>query len=266
MPAKMSAGDFSVEKASNKFKANFSVPAASWFRRDLLLPSLVILLLITLFFIGFLNYGGRITRFKTGVKTEENILAEAKILNFTQVSERDKFISFLEKGLGSDEQNASDDLISAFRALSFDYVKSPSSQKRLVLEDLAKYFRANFSKETSAAYLDVPCLDQDCGVVVDYSQGLLDIKKVVEENSFLEEGSKQAILQNLQAAAVAAGEGNKVLEFNNLSSVFQELKFQSEKTKNKDIKNVALQVSDLMQKVEPTYYEFGKQKGYLEID
>ena len=194
------------------------------------------------------------------------LLLEAQKLTFESESDRERFQEFLSLGLKSgDRRQALANLNKAFSYLSLNYKLRPSNDKREILEKLAQYIEQAFPEETNGQSFQIPCKEEACGAVFVYSPELLTIKDQVSNNPRIEQSVKDAILLNLENAALAAGADNASAQFNTLSGVFQNLRESWKETKDDNTRETAEQILALMEKIDSGLYQQLVKTGYLEF-
>ena len=232
-------------------------PIFDWLK-DHLLPSVVLIFLIVIFFL----FG----TFDKQPKSEQIIddLINKGVV-FENTNDEARFKEFLGNGIRAGSGGYGN-LMKAFIYLSGEYTRSPTSEKRETLSGLAQYISKNFTKEAEAADLTIPCREAACGAVFIYSADLEKIKQQVFESKVLNNLEKQAILVNLENAALAAGKGDKAGEFNGLSIAFQNLKNIWQIDKEENVKALAESLLGLMEKTNPDYYKFGVKVGTFKLD
>lgn len=188
-------------------------------------------------------------------------------LVFSDPKDKTRFDEFLSLGLNAKEKSEkSNYLTKAFVYLSSEYNRKPTSDKRESLELLLSYLKANFSNETKAAALSIPCKEEACGAKFVYSPELTEIKNLVLLNGKTEGPAKEVILLNIENAALAAGKNDKLGEFNSLLTCFTNLKTAWNKNKDQSVKLIAQKVLILMQKVDSENYKNVVRLGNLRLE
>lgn len=224
-------------------KSVLSNPVAKWFTDRLLLLVASVFLLILLFVIGLSGPGKNALREIFNVQQQNLGLGNASKL-FENSLDSERFNEFM----------SSDELAKAFIYLSDEYNRSPSNNKREALIKLADYMQMNLPDQAKLVNLDIPCRQKSCGTVTNYTDDLLNIKKGVDSLNSADESEKQAILFNIENAAVSNGKDGDDY-FNNLNSIFQKLRDIWEREKDVGAKNLAASVLELMQQASPEHYE-----------
>lgn len=232
-------------------------PPRSWFTDRLLAPVVALFLLILVLFVGFSTPGRssleKIFKQQHG-QTEKLDFGDTSKL-FDNLADKDTFDQFI----------ASNQLIKAFTFLSGRYEQSPSNEKRDVLVKLADYIRARLSGEAKDIDLTIPCREQSCGYISSYTIDMSSLKQMISKEEVLTDQQKSSLLFSLENAAFANQKNDKVAEFNDLFSVFQNLRYFWQLNKNDDIRNIALATLNVIKKTTPDYYESALSQGLLNL-
>ena len=185
---------------------------------------------------------------------------------FSSPSVETKYNGYLNSAKSSTDQNQAVKYYQkAFFVLTADYNQSPSLEKRRFMENLADFIRSNYPQEASNMNFDIPCREESCDAVFEYSQGLSEMRLEIEENESLNGELRQMILVNLEVAALAAGQNNTGHEFNTLFSVFDALKDEWHRTENTELKLLAEKTLALMKDVDAGSYQASEEIGLFEL-
>ncbi|OGD90993.1 hypothetical protein A3D07_01255 [Candidatus Curtissbacteria bacterium RIFCSPHIGHO2_02_FULL_42_15] len=179
---------------------------------------------------------------------------------FSSTSWEAKYNDYLEKArTAGDPGQAAVYFQKALFTLSADYNRAPSSQKREFLIKLAAFIKTNYPEYSQSVDFEIPCRQTSCGAVFSYSEGLAQIKSGVEAGENLNPQLKEAILINLENAALAAGKGDNKQEFTALTSVFGTLKGEWQRSQDENIKILAEKTLALMKEVDTQSYQAGQE-------
>ena len=187
-------------------------------------------------------------------------------LGFANPSEKERFEELVAIGEKSkDRTTASDSLIKAFLTLSSEYNRNPTSDKREALQSLARYLEKNYPDAAKQANIAVPCKEEACGAVFNYSAEFLAVKNQVLGNNTIDRAIKESVLLNLENAALASGTNTPDSQFNSLASAFYNLQSFWQKTKDEGVKKLAKQILPLMEKSSPELYQSGVSLKLYEL-
>ena len=249
MPANQSIGG---EKPAVKSTA--SNPVTKWFTDRLLLLAVTIFLLVLLFVIGFSGQGKSALRGVLDGGKQSLDLGDTSDLFQSQL-DSEKFDNFL----------ASRELGKAFVYLSDEYNRSPSDDKRKALIKLADSIKRGFPDQKEGLDLSIPCREESCGVVINYTTDISSLKEDISKASVLTDQQKKSVLFSLGNAALAKGNEDEKAEFNDLFSAFQQIRYFWQLNKNESIRNLALDTLNVMEKVTPDYYRAALNQGLLSL-
>ena len=124
-----------------------------------------------------------------------------------------------------------------------------------MLANLAVYLHKNFPEDAQAANIAVSCREAACGAVFVYSADLEKIKQQVFESEVLNNLEREATLQNIENAALAAGKGDSNLQLNSLSATFQNLRDVWRSSGDESVKKLAEDVLALIEKTNSAFYQ-----------
>ena len=257
MPASktVDGGDPAEKSASQN-----SSTTKNWFSEWLLIPTVAILLLIVLFFIGFSGSSGKLNLQKILKPHDAQNGQQEQGVTFDLGDTIKLFESDVDKDR-FDEFISSKQFAKAFIFLSGEYSSTPSNDKRETLIKLADYVRANFEEQVKDTDLTIPCREESCGAVFAYSDKLSRLKNAISGNDYLDDTLKENLSQNIDNASLAAGKGYKDSEFNSLLTVFYSLRKEWQATGNEDYKKLAQQTLLVLEEAHKDLYDLVEEKG-----
>lgn len=214
-----------------------------WFKK--IFPLLLLLALVVLVVLGVFFY----YQSKVGSKVKYYSSVE-----FSNQAQQVQYVSFIKSGFGKGS-GGFEDLNKAFVTLNFEYLTSPSSEKRERLLALSHYLLQKYPADVKKTDLTVPCREQSCGAVALYSTELADIRDRIDGSSLIGENDKKKMLFALESVAFAAGEGNGERERSSLSGVFFDLKRSWEKTGDEEIKKLAEDTVAVLKSIDSDKYK-----------
>ena len=189
-----------------------------------------------------------------GERNSKSLLTSEKPKSFSLTSSDKKSNEYLDLARkSSDKKTVALYYQRAFLALSTDYGLKPSSEKREFLKKLADYIKTNFSEETRQLSFDIPCREEECGAVFNYSDGLSGLKSDISSSSDLTQELKQHIIVGIENAASASGKNDKQSEIRYLASVYTNLDIEYQRTNDENIKALADKASTLVRELDPDY-------------
>ena len=249
LPAKTEIGSDSKFQSANKigFAKGYESPFIL-----LLATSAIIVLVISFFLLD--------TR-----QSKTPLLPKADFV-FSSPSQETKYNGYVNTAKSSTDQNQAVKYYQkAFFVLTADYNRSPSVEKRKFMESMAAFIKSSYPQEASNMNFDIPCREESCNAVFEYSQGLSEMRSEVEKNESLNSELRQMILANLEVAALAAGQNNTRHEFNTLFSVFDALRDEWRRTENAELKLLAEKTLVLMKDVDKSSYQASEESGFFEL-
>ena len=196
------------------------------------------------------------------LQKQQQILTTSTFFDNPSIQER--FEELVTNGLlNSGDPSAKEDALKALSMLTAEYTENPTSEKREAIAILSESIKMKFGNEVSGADLSIPCREQACGAVFVYSDDLAEFRKSALESTIINDIEKKALDTGIQSAALAAGSGNKQLEYSSLSSVFFNLKSSWQRSKSEDTRQLALKALSILEKMDPQASKLGGElKNY----
>lgn len=213
---------------------------------------LAVALVVILLFVLVLAYISKSSQNAPSSFLGENI-------SFSDEGSKAKYIEFVRSAFNTNSaEGKSTNLIKAFLTLSVDYNSQPAEDKRQLLAKLNDYLYKNFPQQVKEAKIAVPCREESCGVVFDYSNDLLAVKGMID-NLKIDDLAKKSLLHNLDNTAMAAGSNDINSEFNSLNALFFDLKSVWDRQKDDSIKVVAQAVVSELEKTDSKNFAANKK-------
>ncbi|MEK7581495.1 MAG: hypothetical protein AAB512_04380 [Patescibacteria group bacterium] len=136
------------------------------------------------------------------------------------------------------------------RLLGF-YTQDHDPKTREVLTQYSTYMKSNYADQAQKNSYAVPCYDLGCGKA-NYLDEAKSIKETIDASTVLEKDLKDNLDKNFEAAAFSA---SKEAQFSYYEQVFQSLKGSYEKTKDNNLKEIAIKLRDFIKASYADLYE-----------
>ncbi len=254
-----SAFNLSLSQSPEKKVYDLATSKFDWLKDYLLPSSTVIILTISLFFLGSGIFTSISQRLPWSVNT---------LLNLPQLFEDQHSYSRFQKFISdsSNQGESSENFIKAFVYLQNEYSLRPSEEKRSALVFLSSYISLNYPEQSKSIELKTPCRQESCGAEVAEIEEITEIKSLLEVSNSLNRSEKGVILHDLEDFELAKGEDNEAFALNSLSLAFQQLRSAYEKNGEQNLLSVGNKILALIEETNPEFYGVGASRGVLTLN
>lgn len=228
-----------------------NTPKRSFFHNFRWLVLFALVFLIFAAIIYFLNFAGKgLPGFagKTPAATSGNLAEFVAPINVADVAfpsdfQRDIFLKNFQDAAKTNDNLSRYKLLddNYTRLLGF-YTQDHDPRTRGVVEQYFAYMTGNFPDQAKKSIYTVPCYDLGCGKA-NYPDVIKGIKEEIDGSSKIEKDLKENLDKNFEAAALSS---SSEAQFSYYEQVFQSLKGSYEKTKDNQIKGIAIKLRDFI--------------------
>jgi hypothetical protein len=163
-------------------------------------------------------------------------------------------------------KDKSADFAKAYILMSTAYQASPEANFKEQLVNLYNYLQKNYPASIKQNNLVLPCVGESCSLKYVYSSGLTSIKQAINSNTVFDASYKQQLVKDIDSVASAAFTKNKVLEFNNLLSVFSGINAYAKENPDPSLALLLAQIKSELKAINANYYSFVQGEGLLKTN